>query len=67
MRALVRRETGDDSAAKGPIRLLSHPRYMGYCFNPAAFFFVFKPEDLAMPGATPQLECIVVQVTNTPW
>jgi hypothetical protein len=59
VRALVRRSVGREDVALGPIRLLSHPRYFGYCFNPAAFFYVFDLEG--------KLECVVIQVTNTPW
>ena len=59
----MRRTTGDDAAATGPVRLMAHPRYFGYTFNPAAFFYLYKPG----PGPHPALECVVVQVTNTPW
>ena len=64
IRTVVRRAIGRDDVACGPVRLLTHPRYFGYCFNPATFFYVYK-EPAA--GEEPQLECIVVQVTNTPW
>ena len=26
---------------KGPIRLLTHLRYFGYCFNPVSFYYCF--------------------------
>ena len=44
----------------GPIRLLTHLRYFGYCFNPVSFYYCF---DAA--GAT--VETIVAEVHNTPW
>lgn len=58
VREIVHRETGERPV--GPIRLLTHLRYFGYCFNPAAFFFVYSKD-----GS--RLESIVLQVTNTPW
>jgi DUF1365 family protein len=44
----------------GPIRLLTHPRYWGWCFNPVSFYYVFAPD-----GET--LRWVVADVTNTPW
>jgi DUF1365 family protein len=44
----------------GPIRLLTHLRYGGYCFNPVSFYYCF---DLAGE----HVECIVAEVNNTPW
>lgn len=44
----------------GPIRLLTHPRYWGWCFNPVSFYYVFEPD-----GVT--LRWFVADVTNTPW
>ncbi len=44
----------------GPVRLLTHPRYWGVCFNPVSFYYVFD--------ATGQnLEWVVADVMNTPW
>ena len=37
IRNLVERETGQRPL--GAIRLLTHPRYFGYGFNPVSFFF----------------------------
>lgn len=45
---------------QGPIRLLTHARMFGHCFNPVSFYYCFEPD-----GAT--LDCIVAEVTNTPW
>lgn len=58
VRDLVAEKTGRRPG--GPIRLLTHLRYFGYCFNPASFYFCFDP-------AGEQLEAIVVQIHNTPW
>jgi DUF1365 family protein len=44
----------------GPIRLLAHPRYAGYVFNPVSFYYCY-----AADGVT--LDCIVAEITNTPW
>lgn len=44
----------------GPIRLLTHLRYGGVIFNPVSFYYCY-----AADGHT--LECIVAEITNTPW
>lgn len=44
----------------GPIRLLTHLRYFGYCFNPVSFYYCFDAT-----GST--VETIVAEVHNTPW
>jgi len=44
----------------GPVRVLTHLRYAGYCFNPVSFYYCFA----AHGGA---LEAIVAEITNTPW
>ena len=44
----------------GPIRLLAHLRTFGHCFNPVAFYYCYQPD-----GST--LDCIVAEITNTPW
>jgi DUF1365 family protein len=58
VRALVEARTGVRPA--GPIRLLTHPRYAGYVFNPLSVFYCFAADGVA-------LEAIVADVTNTPW
>ena len=57
------RETVDKTIGlkiKGPIRLLTHLRYFGYCFNPVSFYYCFNEDDT-------DVEAIVAEVTNTPW
>jgi DUF1365 family protein len=44
----------------GPIRLLTHLRYFGHCFNPASFYYCYDPADR-------KIETIVVEIHNTPW
>ena len=47
-------------APTGPIRLLTHLRTFGHCFNPVSFYYCYADD-----GAT--LDTIVAQITNTPW
>lgn len=78
IRRLIKEKTGEPEP-KGRILLLTHLAFFGYCFNPAAFYFVLK-EEKAEDGKSGQpasaslsasledrLECIVIEVTNTPW
>jgi len=44
----------------GPITVLTHLRYMGYCFNPITVFYCWTPDGAAV-------ESMVLHVTNTPW
>jgi len=48
------------SRPKGPIRLLTHLRYFGHCFNPASFYYCYNAADTGV-------ETIVVEIHNTPW
>ncbi|MCU0735574.1 MAG: DUF1365 domain-containing protein [Methylotetracoccus sp.] len=45
---------------QGPIRLLTHLRYFGYCFNPISIFYCYGRDGHS-------LEALVAEVTNTPW
>lgn len=54
----VEASTGERPA--GPVRLLTHLRYLGLCFNPASFYYCFDAD-----GET--LRAVVVEVHNTPW
>ncbi len=58
VRGLVEKETG--ARPTGAIRLLTHLRYWGYCFNPVSFYYCFAP-------GSERLESIVAEITNTPW
>jgi DUF1365 family protein len=48
------------SRPNGPIRLLTHLRYYGHCFNPASFYYCYNSADT-------EVETIVVEIHNTPW
>ena len=41
----------------GPIFLLTHLRYLGYCFNPVSFFYCFDRAE--------QLQVVLAEVSNT--
>lgn len=58
VRERVRVATG--TTPRGPIRLLTHLRYGGYAFNPVSFYYCFAADGHA-------LECVVAEITNTPW
>jgi len=58
VRELVAAETG--VRPEGPIRLLTHLSYFGYCFNPVSFYYCFDAADS-------RVETIVAEVNNTPW
>ncbi len=64
--AARRRRCATGSSAKpasrpaGPIRLLTHLRYFGYCFNPVSFYYCFD-------ARRDRVETIVAEITNTPW
>ncbi|MBC7982720.1 MAG: DUF1365 domain-containing protein [Candidatus Obscuribacterales bacterium] len=44
----------------GPIRMLTHLRYFGHCFNPVTFYYCFD-------ASGERIETIVTEITNTPW
>lgn len=58
IRDLVEKETG--RRPQGPIRLLTHLRYFGYCFNPVSFYYCFDADG-------ERVDSIVSEVNNTPW
>jgi uncharacterized protein len=58
VRDRVEIETG--KRPDGPVRLLTHLRTFGHCFNPVSFYYCYDA-----PGEN--LEAIVAEVTNTPW
>jgi uncharacterized protein len=55
---LVARHTG--LRAQGPVRLLTHLRYFGHCFNPVSFYYCFDARG-------EHVVAVVAEVTNTPW
>jgi DUF1365 family protein len=58
VRDLIAARTGTRPA--GPIRLLTHLRYFGYCMNPVSFYYCFD-------AAGERVQTIVAEITNTPW
>lgn len=45
---------------QGPIRMLTHLRYFGHCFNPVTFYYCFNEKD-------GRLDFLLAQINNTPW
>jgi DUF1365 family protein len=58
VRALVARRSGIE--VDGPIRLLTHLRYFGHCFNPVSFYYCFD-------ASGEHVAAVVAHVTSTPW
>lgn len=58
VRNLVEQETG--RRPEGAIRLLTHLRYFGYCFNPISIYYCFDADGH-------RVQALVAEVTNTPW
>lgn len=58
VRDLVEDRTG--ARLTGPIRLLTHLRSFGHCFNPVSFYY-------CMDSAGERVQALVAEVTNTPW
>jgi len=58
VRTLVHERTG--SRPDGPVRLLTHARYLGHCFNPVSFYYCFDADG-------ERVRAVVAEVTNTPW
>jgi uncharacterized protein len=58
VRERVERDTGRRPA--GPIRMLTHLRNFGICFNPVTLYYCFNAADT-------RVETIVAEITNTPW
>lgn len=54
----VERHTGERPG--GPVRILTHLRYYGYCFNPVSFYYCYDTTDR-------RVDTIVAEVHNTPW
>ena len=48
------------AGTSGPVRLLTHARTYGHCFNPVSFYYCYDP-------GGERVEAVVAEVTNTPW
>ena len=44
----------------GPIRLLTHLRSFGHCFNPVSFYYCYDERGR-------EIEAVLAEITNTPW
>ena len=64
VRELVAERTG--TRPEGPIRLLTHLRYFGHCFNPVSFYYCYDSDGNG-GGSGERLSAVVAHVTNTPW
>jgi DUF1365 family protein len=58
VRERVERDTG--KRPTGPLRLLTHLRTFGHCFNPVSFYYCYD-------DSGERVETIVAEITNTPW
>jgi DUF1365 family protein len=58
VRDLVAERTGRRPV--GPVRLLTHLRTFGHCFNPVSFYYCYD-------AAGEHVAAVVAEVTNTPW
>jgi len=54
----IKEQSGE--SFKGRIRLLTHLRFLGFCFNPVSFYFCY-PEGSESPLY------ILAEINNTPW
>jgi DUF1365 family protein len=52
--------TRTDTRPEGPVRVLTHLRYFGHCFNPVSFYYCFD-------ASGDRVQAVVAEVTNTPW
>ncbi|KAI2506253.1 Protein of unknown function (DUF1365) [Fragilaria crotonensis] len=44
------------------VKLLTHLRYYGYCFNPVSFYYILRRDSMDH-----KIDTIVAEVSNTPW
>jgi len=58
VRDRVELETGQRPT--GPVRMLTHLRFFGHCFNPVTFYYCYDATDR-------HVTTIVAEITNTPW
>lgn len=57
-RRLVRERIG--RRPEGPVRLLTHLRYLGHGFNPVSFYYLYD-------RAGSRVDSVIAEVTNIPW
>ena len=56
--SLIEERTGRQP--QGSIRLLTHMRYFGHCYNPVSFYYCYDKAD-------ENVDTIIAEITNTPW
>jgi DUF1365 family protein len=58
----VRRKVEERTGLRpeGPIRMLTHLRYYGHCFNPVTFYYCYD-------ASGNRVETIAAEINNTPW
>lgn len=56
--SLIEERTGRQP--QGSIRLLTHLRYFGHCYNPVSFYYCYDEADQ-------NVDTIIAEITNTPW
>ncbi|MBF0197646.1 MAG: DUF1365 domain-containing protein [Planctomycetes bacterium] len=54
----IKQEVG--SVERGPVCILTHPRYWGYVFNPVSFYYLYNESGT-------QVQAVLAEITNTPW
>ncbi len=68
VKSFVSEKTGGKMKSEGPIMLMTHLTYFGYCFNPVSFYFIqdkVAPQTAAKTA--PLSDTIIAEVSNTPW
>jgi DUF1365 family protein len=55
---LEARQAREVAGTAGAVRLLTHARTFGHCFNPVSFYYCYEGD---------RVEAVVAEVTNTPW
>ncbi len=69
IREVIKKQSG--WTPTGPIKVLTHMRYWGHCFNPVSFYYVYEHVDgttFDPDSSTPcHIAAVVAEVSNTPW
>jgi DUF1365 family protein len=61
---------------KPKICLMTHLTYLGYCFNPVSFYYIYgsnssssstSSSSTSTTASSSSLQCMIAEVANTPW
>ena len=56
---------------KPKICLMTHLTYLGYCFNPVSFYYIYGSNSSSSSSSTASssssLQCMIAEIANTPW